>query len=78
VHDSSWTIDATDDVGHAGLVGAEGGEVAGSGGIIVLGEGADATMVMLSPLLWEETQISIAGSFEFTVRHLGGYVMEMR
>ena len=69
MHDSAWTIDATDDVGHTGLVGAEGGEVGWRGGIIVAGEGTDATGVVLGTLLGEEPQVAAAGSFEFTVGH---------
>jgi len=72
VHNSSGTVDATDNMGHTGLVGAESGEVGWSGGIIVLGEGADATRVVLGALLGEETQVSAAGSFELTVGHGGG------
>lgn len=69
MHDGTGTVDAADDVGHTGLVGAEGGEVTGSGRIIVLGEGADATGVVLGSFLGEETERAAAGGFEFTVGH---------
>ena len=58
VHKSSGAVDSADDVGHAGLVGAEGREVARGGGIRVLGEGADATGVVLRALLGEEPQVT--------------------
>ena len=58
VHDGSGAVHAADDVGHAGLVGAEGREVARGGGIRVLGEGADATGVVLRALLGEEPQVT--------------------
>ncbi|EJK61037.1 hypothetical protein THAOC_18532, partial [Thalassiosira oceanica] len=58
VHDGSWAVYAADDVGHTGLVGAEGRKVARGGGIRVLGEGADATGVVLRALLGEEPQVT--------------------
>ena len=67
VHEGTGAVNATDDVGHAGLVGAEGGEVGGGGGIGVLGEGADATGVVLGALLGQETQVAVTGSFELAV-----------
>mmetsp|Transcript_11521 Transcript_11521/g.25350 ORF Transcript_11521/g.25350 Transcript_11521/m.25350 type:complete len:248 (+) Transcript_11521:619-1362(+) len=69
VHDGSGTVNTTDDVGHTGLVGTEGSKVWGSGCIIVPGEGTDASRVVLGTLLWEESQVSVTGSFEFTVGH---------
>jgi hypothetical protein len=47
------SVDLSDDVGHAGLVGNEGGHVAGLGRII-LGEGPYATSVVPGALLGEE------------------------
>ncbi|KAL7546485.1 hypothetical protein ACHAWF_009817 [Thalassiosira exigua] len=74
VHDRAGAVHAANDVSHAGLVGAEGREVRGSGRIIVLGEGADAARVMLGALLGEEPQGAAAGSFKLTVGHgRGGY-----
>lgn len=67
MHEGTGAVNATDDVGHAGLVGAEGGEVGGGGGIGVLGEGADATGVVLGALLGQETQVAVTGSFELAV-----------
>jgi hypothetical protein len=69
VHDGAGTVDASNDVGHAGLVSAKGSEVTGCGWIIVLGEGANATGVVLGSFLGEETERAGAGGFEFTVGH---------
>mmetsp|Transcript_26189 Transcript_26189/g.54698 ORF Transcript_26189/g.54698 Transcript_26189/m.54698 type:complete len:248 (+) Transcript_26189:315-1058(+) len=69
VHDGTRTVNSTDNVGHTGLVGAEGSEVGSSRRIGVLWEGADATRVVLGTLLGEEPKGSTAGGFEFTVRH---------
>jgi len=69
VHDGSRTVNATDDMGHTGLVGTEGGEMGRGRRIIVLGETADATRVVLGTLLGEVSQVTTTGGFEFTVRH---------
>jgi len=67
VHEGAGTVDAADDVGHAGLVGAKGGEVGGGGCVGVLGEGADATGVVLGALLGQKAQVAVTGSFELAV-----------
>jgi hypothetical protein len=69
VHDGSGTIDAADDVGHAGFIGAECGEVAGSGGVVVAGEGADAAVVVLGAFLGEKSQVAMARCLELSVGH---------
>lgn len=68
VHDGSRAVDSTDNVCHTGLVAHEGGKVAGLGSI-VLGERADAATVVPGALAGEESKVSAAGCFEFTVRH---------
>jgi len=67
VHEGAGTVDAADDVGHAGLVGAEGREVGSGGGIGILGEGADAAGVVLGALLGQEAQVAVTGSLELAV-----------
>ena len=67
VHQGTGTIDATNDVGHTGLVSAEGRQVGLFGGL-VMGEGPDATRMVLGALLGQETQVTVAGSFELSVR----------
>jgi hypothetical protein len=62
------TIDLTDDVGAAGLVAHEGSEV-GRLGSIILGETSDASTVVGAALAGQETQRTVAGSLELTVRH---------
>jgi len=68
VHKSSGTVDVTDDVGHASLVAHEGGQVAGLAGII-LGEGPDASAVVLGTSARQELEGSRAGGFKLTMRH---------
>jgi len=72
VHESSGTIDTTDDVGHTGLVSTEGGQVGSITGV-VLREGSDLTGVLLGTLLWQETQVTLSWSFKLSVRHGGIY-----
>ena len=67
VRASSRSVDAADDVGHAGLVGAEGRQVGSGGRIGVLGEGADAAGVVLGALLGQEAQVAVAGRLELAV-----------
>lgn len=55
-------------MGHTSLEDGESGEVDGLGGII-LGEGSNSTSMMLSSLSGEETQRTVSGSFELSVRH---------
>lgn len=43
--------------------------MAWSRGIIILGEGADTTRVVLGTLLGEEPKVTAARGFEFTVGH---------
>jgi len=62
-------VNVTDDMGHTGLVTHETGEVALLGGII-LGERFDLTEVMFGTLLGQETQRTVTGAFELTMRHL--------
>mmetsp|Transcript_16940 Transcript_16940/g.30735 ORF Transcript_16940/g.30735 Transcript_16940/m.30735 type:complete len:372 (+) Transcript_16940:253-1368(+) len=69
VHDGTGAVDTTDDVGHTGLVRAEGSEMGRSRGIIVLGEGSDASGVVLGAFLGEVSQVTTTGGFEFTVGH---------
>ena len=76
MHDGTGTVDASNDVGHAGLVGAEGGEMTRGGGIIVLGEGTNTSGVVLGALLGEESQVTAAGGFEFTMGHGEGVASE--
>ena len=54
-------------VGHAGLVGQEGGEVDRLGGVI-LGPGAHLSSLLLAPLVGQEAHVPVAGGVEFTVR----------
>lgn len=68
VHESSGTVDSTYNVGHTGLVSTESGKVAGFGGVIVFGEGADLSKVLLGTLLGEESQVTTTGGFELSVR----------
>jgi hypothetical protein len=67
VHERTRTIDTTDHVGHTGLVTAEGSQVAVTAGS-VLGEMTNATLVVLGALLGQETQVTVSGSFELSVR----------
>jgi hypothetical protein len=67
VHEGTWTVNTTDNVGHTSLVTTESGKVAFSFSVI-LREVTDATEVTLGTLLRQETQVTTARSFEFTVR----------
>ena len=67
VHESTGTVDSTDNVCHTGLVSTKGGQVGSITGA-VLGEGSDLTGVLLCSLLWQETQVTLSGCFEFSVR----------
>jgi hypothetical protein len=67
VHKSTGTVDSTNNVGHTGLVSAEGGQVRSIIGV-VLGEGSDLTEMLLGTLLGQETQVTVSGCFEFSVR----------
>ena len=67
VHKGTGTVDSTDNVGHTGLVSAEGGEVGSISGV-VLGEGSDLTRVLLGTLLGQESQVTLSGCFELSVR----------
>jgi hypothetical protein len=71
VHEGTGTVHSTNDVGHTSLVPTECGEVGSGGGVEVLGEGTDATGVVLGTLLGEESQVTGTGCFELTVRHGG-------
>ena len=55
-------------MGHTGLVSTESGKVAGFGGVIVFGEGADLSKVLLGTFLGEESQVTTTGGFELSVR----------
>jgi hypothetical protein len=64
----SGTVNITNDVSHSGLVAQEGGQMGRLGGVI-LGEAANATLVMSTPLAGQKCQISVPGPLEFSVRH---------
>mmetsp|Transcript_11480 Transcript_11480/g.29051 ORF Transcript_11480/g.29051 Transcript_11480/m.29051 type:complete len:266 (+) Transcript_11480:1804-2601(+) len=72
VHEGTGTVDSTDNVGHTGLISTESGKV-GSIRSVVLGEGSDLTRVLLGALLGQETQVTLSGCFELSVRHGGGF-----
>lgn len=62
-------VDSAGDVGHTSLVGHEGGEVGGLGGVI-LGESPDLTAVVLRALAREKSQAAVARGLKLAVRHL--------
>lgn len=62
-------LDLSDNVGHAGLVTDEGGQVARLGGVVAR-EGTNPTSMVFSPLLRSELEVAAAGVLEFTVRHV--------
>jgi len=64
VHESTGTVDATNNVCHTGLISTEGGQM-GCVLAVVLGEGPDATGMALGTLLWQEAQIALSGSSNF-------------
>ena len=59
----AWTLDIADDVGHAGLVAHEGGEMWWFGSI-VLGEGFYLTLSTLATLLRQEAKRTVTGVLE--------------
>jgi len=63
-------VNLTHDVTHTSLVGEEGGEVGLGRGVIILGEGSDASTVVGSALAGKKSQRPMAGSLELTVRHI--------
>lgn len=67
VHLASRAIQITDDMGHAGLVAHEGGEVDGLTGII-LGEGLDMGTHHARTLAGKESEGTVTGSFKLAVR----------
>jgi len=67
VHEGTGTVNSTDNVGHTGLVSTECGKVGGGRRILILGEGAYASLMTLGTLLGEESKISVTGGFELTV-----------
>lgn len=70
VHTQASAVHLTQDVGHAGLVAHERGEVDGLAGV-VLGPAAGLPPVLLAALAGQEAHVPMAGRVEFTVR-LGG------
>jgi hypothetical protein len=73
VHEGTGTVDSTDNVCHTGLVSTEGGQVRSIAGV-VLREGSDLTRMLLGALLGQETQVTLSGCFEFSVRHGRGFL----
>jgi len=67
VHEGTGSVNSTNNVGHTGLVSTECGQVGGITGV-VMGEGPNLTGVLLGSLLGQETQTSLSGCFEFSVR----------
>jgi hypothetical protein len=63
------TLEVLDDVGHAGLVAHEGGEVDGLG-LVVLGEVTYAATVVTRAALGKVGKGALARVFKLTVRHL--------
>lgn len=68
VHFVAISVDFTDNVGHASFVADESGEMTFCG-FVVFGVGLDAAEVAAGTLAGKEAFGSVAGSFEFTVRH---------
>jgi len=64
----SRTIHQAADVGHTSLVASEGGKMNRLLGVI-LGEALDSSLVVLAPLLGQESQVAVTRSGKFTVRH---------
>jgi len=62
------TIDHTANVGHTSLVTGEGGEM-NRFLRVVLREGLDTTLVVLAPLLGEESQVAVTRGGKLPVRH---------
>ena len=67
VHEGTRTVNTAYNVSHTGLVSTEGSQVWGSGGIIIMWEGTDATTVAFGTLLWKKSKGSVTGGFELTV-----------
>ena len=67
VHESTGAINSGNNVSHTGLVPTERGEVRRVGGIF-LGERADAAGMVLGTLLGKETQVTVTGMLELTMR----------
>jgi hypothetical protein len=67
MHESTRTVNTTNNMGHTGLVTTKSGQMGLFRGVIP-GERADATTVVLGTLLGQETQTSVTGSFELTMR----------
>lgn len=64
----SWFVDISQDVGHTSLESGEGGKVDWLGSV-VLGIAPHSSSMMSSSFSGEETQTSVSGSFELSVRH---------
>lgn len=65
-HTGARADDLTDDVGHAGLVAQEGGQVARLGGIVA-GERLYLTAMTAGTLAGQEPQRTVAGSLELAM-----------
>ena len=61
------SVDLTDNVSHAGLVGEEAGQVNGFGGV-VLGEGLDLAAITAGALLGQKALGAVAGRFKLSMR----------
>lgn len=66
-------VDFTEDVSHTGLVAHKGSQAARLG-LVILGEGPDATTVVLGSATRQKSKRSGTGVFELTMRH--GYCGE--
>lgn len=65
------TVEVADNGSHTSLVTKSGSKVDWLG-LIILGETLDLSAVTAGSLSWEISKRSVTGSFEFTVRHVGG------
>ena len=68
VHLGSGTVQVTHNVGHTRLVGHEGGQV-GLLGLVILGEGPDATTDVGAPLAGKVSQMAVTRLLKLTVGH---------